>query len=72
MNSNLVASNYWSTLVEYYYDNVHWKKTTEYSFPHRSINIWLKEEYDAIINHTENTIYFNDTNKMSWFLLRWS
>ena len=68
----LNITEFWPKLVDYYYDNVHWDEQTGNYEPLKSINIWLNNEYGATVSHTTNSIYFNNDEKMGWFLLRWS
>lgn len=63
----LNKSNYWSKLVDYYYDNIHWD--TE---PTISIYEWLKRDYNATASLYSKVIKFDNPAHGEWFLLRWT
>ena len=63
---------YWEKVVDHYYDHIHWGD--EPNIIGASISTWLKEEYGAevLTGHNPSTIYFDDDEHRSWFLLRWA
>lgn len=63
---------YWDTLVDHYYDNVHWDLEISPYPAAGSIQLWLKEKYGAVVCNDTANICFDSTDKLSWFLLRWS
>lgn len=72
MNHTLKLNDYWEKLVDYYYDNILWDENEGRYKPFHSINDWLGKEYDAMAVKELNKIIFNDEEKLSWFILRWS
>ena len=64
---------YWEKIVDHYYDHIHWGD--EPNIIGASILTWLKEEYGAevaLLPDNPSTIYFDDDERRSWFLLRWA
>lgn len=63
----LTKQQYWTKLVDYYYDHIHWD--TE---PTISIYQWLKRDYNATASLHSKVISFDNPAHGEWFLLRWS
>lgn len=63
---SLVKMEYWEKLVDYYYDNIHWKEE-----PTPSISQWLERDFGANANYHSKFIHFKDPAKEQWFKLRW-
>ena len=61
---------YWEKLVDHYYENVHWSESDIQ--PKTTITSWLRKEYDADVGLASDTIFFNNSKKYTWFMLRWS
>lgn len=57
---------YWNTVIEYYYDVVHFEGK------HTNIYDWLEEEHGAVSSTGKPTIKFNDDKKATWFLMKYS
>lgn len=64
----LKKSNFYSKLVDYYYDHVHWVVEPEPP----SIRQWAKNEFGADIYQYQDLIEFSDPKDASFFLMRWS
>jgi hypothetical protein len=62
---NLHKKEYWTAIVDYYYDNIHWEEENP-----PSIYGWLKREYNADSSLYSKVIRFNNPAKFSWFLLK--
>lgn len=58
---------YYTKLVEYYYEYVHWDE-----FPTPSIYEWAKREFGAVTSLYSNEIMFEREKDATVFLLRWS
>lgn len=62
--------NYWNNLVEYYYDNVHWRDSD--IAPTNSLANWIKKEFSGTVDYERKKIHFDDPKHLSWFVLKWS
>ena len=58
---------YWPTLIEYYYDHIHWDTS-----PTKSIYEWLDQEYGALTNLESEFIFFREQKRANWFHMRWN
>lgn len=63
---------YWTKLVDYYYDEIHWNKDPKQLQPFGNVGNWLKKEYNANVMDEMNKITFNDQEKFTWFMLQWA
>ena len=60
-------SSYWTQLVDYYYDHIHW---TQDAPP--SINEWLYKDYHCDASYYNNTLTFRNPKDYTLFALRFS
>jgi len=63
----ILKKDYWTPIVDYYYDHVHWAEENP-----PSIYGWLKREYNAHSSLTNPCIHFDHEKDYMWFMLRWS
>lgn len=61
---------YWSNLVDYYYDNIHW--TTPNLKSQTTLPSWLQKEYSVRQSKDGHSLEFTDPKKYTYFMLRWS
>jgi hypothetical protein len=61
---------YWSNLVDYYYENIHWGESD--LKPISTLGDWLFKEYGAEICDSGHSLKFIDSKKYTYFMLRWS
>lgn len=59
--------DYWTQLVEYYYDNIHWSEPET-----RSLYKWLKDDYNASTGLHNTYIQFENPADATMFMLKWS
>lgn len=60
-------SRYWTQLVDYYYDHVHWATDAP-----PSINEWLYRDYRCDGSYYANTLTFRNPKDYTLFALRFS
>ena len=65
MNPIVVKSEYWDTIVEYYYDNIKWREDAA-----PDIYDWLERDYSAYSSTAKPWIEFKDPSKHTWFILK--
>jgi hypothetical protein len=61
----LAKTEYWTAIVDYYYDNIHWAEENP-----PSIYGWLKREYNADASLYSKNILFKDPSRYTWFILK--
>jgi len=71
MNTITVSKDhYWSNLVDYYYENIHWSKSD--IKPETTLRDWINTEYNAHETVDGHSLLFLDPKKYTYFMLRWA
>jgi hypothetical protein len=67
---NLRAASYWTKLIDYYYDHIHWDLNGAPTGV--SLREWLRQAYGCRYVHSSHTLEFADEKAAIWFRLTWS